>query len=448
MLLRHAAARRVPRQARRWRVRHVVRQGSRRRSRRRCAALRQFHRHLGAWRRAGGGRRRPWRALVDLSASDRARLPERVHSRAESGLGPGHRRPRSRRHCVVALLRSLGRDEDHRRDDRTGGHAGRSHRLAIRHAGFPHPAAWAELRSEPALPRRPRRTRTPRGRRSDFPPCSPGHAPTGSTAASSVPTMRRSASITVGKAHEDTMHALRMLGLEGHSQIALYKIGDDLAAGDRGSARVRPRQARSCWWSRKSAASSNRRSATRCTICPPTSGRRSAARPPIAAAPLLSPLMELSPEIVAAGLAGFLAFDGPERRRSAGVARCRNARPDCCTAFPRSAPAVRTRTSTQPARRAASPAPASAATSWRWTTATRPAPSPTWAARARRSSACRRSPTPQHMFANIGDGTYHAFRHHGDPPGGRREGAHHLQAPVQRRGGDDRRPAGRGRLPR
>ena len=31
----------------------------------------------------------------------------------------------------------------------------------------------------------------------------------------------------------------------------------------------------------------------------------------------------------------------------------------------------------------------------------------------------------------------------GDPPGDRRQGQHHLQDPVQRRGGDDRRPAGR-----
>ena len=71
--------RRLPRQARRWRVRHVVRQGPRRRSRGRRAALRQFHRHRAAWRRAGGGRRRPRRAFLHLSAPDRACLPGRVH---------------------------------------------------------------------------------------------------------------------------------------------------------------------------------------------------------------------------------------------------------------------------------------------------------------------------------------------------------------------------------
>ena len=31
--------------------------------------------------------------------------------------------------------------------------------------------------------------------------------------------------VTVGKAHEDTMHALRRLGLERHPQIAVYKVG-------------------------------------------------------------------------------------------------------------------------------------------------------------------------------------------------------------------------------
>ena len=80
----HAAARRLPRQARRWRVRHVVRQGARRRSRRRCAALRQFPRHREAWRRAGGVGRRPRRAFLDLSAPDRACVRKRVHPGAES----------------------------------------------------------------------------------------------------------------------------------------------------------------------------------------------------------------------------------------------------------------------------------------------------------------------------------------------------------------------------
>ena len=68
--VRHAAARCVSRQACRWRVRHVVRQGSRRRSRRRRAALRQFHRHREARRRAGGGR-----------ATTTARTPRHIRTR-------------------------------------------------------------------------------------------------------------------------------------------------------------------------------------------------------------------------------------------------------------------------------------------------------------------------------------------------------------------------------
>jgi indolepyruvate ferredoxin oxidoreductase len=50
--------------------------------------------------------------------------------------------------------------------------------------------------------------------------------------------------------------------------------------------------------------------------------------------------------------------------------------------------------------------------------------------------------TDQHMFANLGDGTYF---HSGCWPSARasRRGEHHLQDPLQRRGGHDRRPAGR-----
>ena len=49
----------------------------------------------------------------------------------------------------------------------------------------------------------------------------------------------------------------------------------------------------------------------------------------------------------------------------------------------------------------------------------------------------------KHIFANLGDGTYYHSRHPRDPRRDRRQGQHHLQDPLQRRGGDDRRPAGR-----
>jgi indolepyruvate ferredoxin oxidoreductase len=70
-------------------------------------------------------------------------------------------------------------------------------------------------------------------------------------------------------------------------------------------------------------------------------------------------------------------------------------------------------------------------------------PSATWAARACPGSARRPSPTTPHIFANLGDGTYFHSGHPGHPPGGGGEGEHHLQDPLQRRGGDDRRPAAR-----
>ena len=51
--------------------------------------------------------------------------------------------------------------------------------------------------------------------------------------------------------------------------------------------------------------------------------------------------------------------------------------------------------------------------------------------------------TEKHIFTNLGDGTYFHSGIVGDPPEHRRRGQHHLQDPLQRRGRDDRRPAGR-----
>ena len=70
-----------------------------------------------------------------------------------------------------------------------------------------------------------------------------------------------------------------------------------------------------------------------------------------------------------------------------------------------SARAART-TRRRTCRRAAAPMPASAATTWccGWTAA--PRASPRWAARARTGSARRRSRSRDHVFQNLGDGTY------------------------------------------
>jgi indolepyruvate ferredoxin oxidoreductase len=115
--------------------------------------------------------------------------------------------------------------------------------------------------------------------------------------------------VTVGRAHADAMHALRMLDLEGHAQIALYQVAmtwpletegmRDFARGKRALLVVE-----------------EKRSFVEAQIRDALYNLPADERPEIsgktthAGTPLLSPLMELSPEIVAAGLAGFLRSAG------------------------------------------------------------------------------------------------------------------------------------------
>ena len=244
----------------------------------------------------------------------------------------------------------------------------------------------------PALSRRPRRAGAARGAgahaggaglgtRQPARPADVRHAPT-----------RRSASSPSAARTPTRCTRCACWAWSDHAQIALYKVAHDVAAGDRGPARVRPRQARAAGG--RGEAQLRRDADPRRAVQPARgrSGRRSAARPTPSGAPLLSPLLELSPEIVATGLARVSARRRPERARPAGAALARAAGRPAARASRPSAPAART----APRRscpRAASPPPASAATSWRWTRATRPAPSRIWAARARPSSAWRRSPT-------------------------------------------------------
>ena len=62
----------VPRRQGRWRVRHLVRQGARRRSLGRRAQACECRRHLAQWRRARACRRRPRLPVLDAGAPERA----------------------------------------------------------------------------------------------------------------------------------------------------------------------------------------------------------------------------------------------------------------------------------------------------------------------------------------------------------------------------------------
>ena len=123
--------------------------GPRRRPLRRRAALRQHERNAQARRRARHRRRRPRRALLDLPAPDRIRLPELLHPGAQPGLGAGCHRPRPGRLRHVPLRRRLGRAEDHRRNHGAGGHRHRPLGAPFRHPRHRAATARAELRPDP-----------------------------------------------------------------------------------------------------------------------------------------------------------------------------------------------------------------------------------------------------------------------------------------------------------
>jgi indolepyruvate ferredoxin oxidoreductase len=115
--------------------------------------------------------------------------------------------------------------------------------------------------------------------------------------------------VTIGRAHEDTMRALRMLDLEHHAQIALYKVAmtwpletsgiRDFARGKRALLVIEEK--RSFVESQIRDALYNLPADQR----PEISGKTTHS-----GEPLLSPLLELSPEIVATGMAAFLRSGG------------------------------------------------------------------------------------------------------------------------------------------
>jgi indolepyruvate ferredoxin oxidoreductase len=115
--------------------------------------------------------------------------------------------------------------------------------------------------------------------------------------------------VTIGKAHEDALHALRRLGLESHPQIALYKVAmtwpleteglRDFARGKRAILVIE-----------------EKRGFVETQIRDALYHLPADQRPEIAGKtlpsgePLLSALLELSPEIVAGGLTRFLGAHG------------------------------------------------------------------------------------------------------------------------------------------
>ncbi|MDB5404588.1 MAG: Indolepyruvate ferredoxin oxidoreductase, alpha and beta subunit, partial [Rhodopila sp.] len=115
--------------------------------------------------------------------------------------------------------------------------------------------------------------------------------------------------VTVGKAHEDTMHALRRLGLDRHPAIAIYKVGMTWPLETEGLREfARGKRSVLVIEEKRSFVESQIRDALYHLPAderPEISGKTD----PRGAA-LLSPLMELSPESVAGGLSTFLGQAG------------------------------------------------------------------------------------------------------------------------------------------
>jgi indolepyruvate ferredoxin oxidoreductase len=129
--------------------------------------------------------------------------------------------------------------------------------------------------------------------------------------------------ITVGKAHEDTLHALKRLGLERHPQLAIYKIGMTWPLETEGLRQfARGKRFILVIEEKRGFVESQIRDALYHLPAderPEISGKATPR-----GEPLLSPLMELSPESVAAGMTRFLAAAGlnvPEQSALPAVSR-------------------------------------------------------------------------------------------------------------------------------
>lgn len=135
--------------------------------------------------------------------------------------------------------------------------------------------------------------------------------------------------VTVGRAHMDTVHALRRLGLSGHQQIALYKVGLSWPLETEGlRAFAHGKRALLVIEEKRSFVEAQIRDAL--YNVPPAGRPAVAGKTDIGGAPLISPLLELSPEAVATALDRFLTAAGlsvpalpeaPHPERAAGLLR-------------------------------------------------------------------------------------------------------------------------------
>jgi indolepyruvate ferredoxin oxidoreductase len=123
--------------------------------------------------------------------------------------------------------------------------------------------------------------------------------------------------VTVGKAHHDTLHALRLLGLERHPQIALYKVALTWPLETEGLREfARGKRAVFVIEEKRPFVEAQLRDALYhlpADVRPDIVGKIDAR-----GAPLLSALMELSPESVAAGLIKVLGAAGITAADQAG----------------------------------------------------------------------------------------------------------------------------------
>ena len=249
--------------------------------------------------------------------------------------------------------------------------------------------------------------------------------------------------VTVGRAHADAMHALRMLDLADHAQIALYKVAMTWPLETEGlRAFARGKRAILVVEEKRSFVESQIRDALyhlpadqRPEVHGKTDRLRRAAA--VAADGAVAGDRRHRPCRVP-------ALGRPQRRRPAAAAHA---------GTPAGPAAAHSRVLRRLSARHIDEAAGGQFRHRRHRLplhgARRERPDPHLHPDGRRGRAVRRHGAVHRHAARVrqyGRRHLHALRHHGDPPGGRGGHPHDLQAAGQRRGGDDRRPAGRGQF--